>query len=113
LSAGGTGVGIEIANNNAIHSAVYGNLVEGFSGSGGKGFSFGFTDAKHKAVLAYNAVYNCTTAYNNTWGQVSLLEDNETLGASPFAKSGSDTFANRFTYFAPVDTGNVHDGVFP
>jgi hypothetical protein len=36
--------------------------------------------------------------------------DNESLGATPFAKSGSDTFANRFVYFAPADTGNVYGG---
>ena len=42
-----------------------------------------------------------------------FVNDNETLSATPFDKSGSDTFANRYTYFAPVDTGNVRGGAYP
>ena len=45
----------------------------------------------------------------------ALVDDNENLpvGVSPFDKNGSDTFANRFTFFAPVDTGNVRGGSYP
>lgn len=58
-----------------------------------------------------NAVYNCTTDYTSPWTPTdSINEDNESLSESPFAKSGSMTFANRRSYFAPVDTGNVRTG---
>ena len=60
--------------------------------------------------LIGNAFYDCTTNHDSPYGDGGLFLDNESLGASPFAKSGSATFANRATYFAPVDTGNVFTG---
>jgi len=62
-------------------------------------------------LVGNNALYNNTTHY--TLNDAISIGDNEELGASPFAKSGADTFANRFTYFAPVDTGNVIGGAYP
>lgn len=111
FSSSSTGDGI--TTNNAANwsgAAILNNIIEGFSGTGGAGFAFGNATAR-PAEYSGNAVYNCTTAYENP-GVIADIDDvdNETLGASPFAKSGSDTFANRFVYFAPVDTGNVYGG---
>jgi hypothetical protein len=106
LSSSGTGEGIRA---NTHSDSVQGNLVEGFSGAGGDGISFG--SSTHCRGFDWNAVYNNTTAYGTPEWIHSGGTDNETLGASPFAKSGSDTFANRFVYFAPVDTGNVIGGL--
>jgi hypothetical protein len=84
------------------------NLVEGFSGVGGVGI---LTSTGDVAMVANNSVYNNTAAFSFTTDVFSQANNN-TLGASPFAKSGSDTFDNRFTFFAPVDTGTVHGGSY-
>jgi len=106
LSASGTGKGIVCGN--ASLSYILNNLVEGFSGVGGVGISA----TGDLLMSSNNALYNNTTQYSIT-DQTVLGDDNETLGATPFAKSGSDTFANRAVYFAPVDTGNVQGGAYP
>lgn len=117
LSAGGTGRGIWFDSAFAEYCACENNLIEGFSGTGGYGI---YIDAVPWMLsISGNAIYNCTTAYNpsnlTSAGNSDVgivLQANESLSASPFAKSGSDTFANRFTYFAPADTGNVHGGAY-
>ena len=86
-------------------------MVEGFSGTGGSGFNF-FNATVPLGMYEGNAAYNNTTNYANV-GDVGKRDngtDNEVLSASPFAKSGADTFANRYVYFAPVDTGNIRGG---
>jgi len=56
---------------------------------------------------------NNTTNYSTSESdQILRNVDNETVGSTPFAKSGADTFANRFVYFAPNDVGNVKGGAF-
>ena len=107
LSAGGTGSGIVIINQR-FRNIIMNNLVEGFSGTGGHGLECTST-AHDQTIYRSNAVYNCATAYDSSFAdQIWLSEtDNETLGASPFAKSGSNNYSNRFTYFSPADTGNV------
>jgi hypothetical protein len=111
LASASTGYGIvgNTANQWAC-SVIAGNLIEGFSGAGGSGMNGGST-TYYPARFAGNAAYNNTTNYSNM-GVADDIEnlDNESLGATPFAKSGSDTFANRFVYFAPADTGNVYGG---
>lgn len=107
LSAGGTGSGINIVGENA---AVLSNLVEGFSGGGGKGIAQ--SNDGNLGLHGMNAAYNNATNYPTTL-IINDVGDNESLGASPFDKSGADTFANRFTYFGPVDTGNVRGGAYP
>jgi len=106
LSAAGTGKGIDIAGDYASGASF--NLIEGFSGAGGVGLNLsgqtGFDSSSTN-----NAIYNCTTEITAPNGY-NLGFDNESLGASPFAKSGADTFANRATYFAAVSTGNVQTG---
>lgn len=89
-------------SSSAQANTVSNNLCEGASGTGGKGIYI-----QAAGNVAYgNACYNNTTDYD-LHANTTFQDDNESLGASPFAKSGSNTFANRGAYFAPVDTGNV------
>jgi len=111
LSSSGTGAGISLDFNREACMAVN-NLIEGFSGTGGRGID-GNSMSEGWAVYGHNAAYNNATNYADDADVVNDLGDNESLGASPFAKSGSDTFANRATYFAAVDTGNVRGGGYP
>jgi hypothetical protein len=113
LSSAGTGTGIALG---AVYSKqATDNLIEGFSGIGGVGVSSTTTD---RYTVNRNAAYNCTTAYSLGQDLISGDEDNETLSASPFAKTGSlptdfssPTFwAEVLAYFAPADTGNVLTG---
>lgn len=112
LSAGGSGQGIIRAGNRQSQNYLN-NLIEGFSGGGGIGIDLG---AISENVVAYghNAVHNCAAAYSIGSADFIIdLGDNESLGDSPFAKSGADTFANRFTYFAPLAVDNVQGGAYP
>jgi hypothetical protein len=107
LSNSGSGKGIYESTTTAAAGVSIGNLVEGLTtGVGWTSSLGGFS------LIMQNGSYNNGTHYSTV---DSLLDegDNEELAASPFDKSGSDTFANRFTYFAPVDTGNVHGGGYP
>ena len=106
FSAAGTGQGIDLSAMSGVDGIAHSNLVEGFSGSGGVGFK----STSDLNFYAKNAAFNNATDYSVTGDVFHDLGDNEALSASPFAKSGSDTFANRKTYFAPVDTGNVFGG---
>jgi len=104
FSNGGTGIGIRSTTHSAFRMQnVY---VEGFSGAGGVGFSYATEDAMS---FRHNAAFNNTTNYSLTGDAVDTY-DNEVLGISGIAKSGSDTFANRLTYFAPINTGNMFAG---
>lgn len=108
--AGGSGTGIEVPVSSGNGAVIMNNLIEGFSASGGVGLDLGpLTEPAHR--VSNNAVYNCTTEYS-VGDEGVVTDDNESLSASPFSKSGSNTFANRFTYFEPADTGNVLTG-FP
>lgn len=112
LSASGTGTGIFEQNSNE-GGAIINNLIEGFSGAGGEAIDFDARTA-NRPIYAGNAFYNNTAdETDKVAGEWIYETDNESLGASPFAKSGADTFANRFTYFAPVDTGNVLNSQYP
>ena len=112
LANGSDGFGIDIVNAARAEAAIYlNNIVEGFTGSGGASFNFR-TATIPATMFEGNASYNSATHYLNMGDAEKIYNgiDNETLSASPFVKSGSDTFANRFAYFAPVDTGNVRGG---
>ncbi len=111
FSAGGTGKGILVEANDKLANVLANNLVEGFSGSGGEGIEVlagGYMGGTYQG----NAVFNCATKYDVDETRWINQGDNEELIATPFDKSGADTFANRFVYFAPVDTGNVHGGAY-
>jgi len=112
-NAAGTGQGIAGNQGSSISGSsvsISGNLVEGFSGTGGDGIEVsefgGIFD------FSFNGVYNCTNPYLGVVNIPIHNVDNETLGASPFAKSGADTFANRHVYFAPANQGNVLAGYY-
>lgn len=105
-----TGTGISF-DNDREQMEVQNNLIEGFSGGGGKGID-GVSRSEGYLVFTNNGVANCATDYPNP-ADVIYESDNESLGSSPFAKSGALTFANRFVYFAPLDVGNVQGGGFP
>lgn len=112
LSAAGTGKGIERITNR-FGATVINNLVEGFSGAGGTGIDLG-SHTENVRIYAGNVVSDCTTKYSV--GSADFIADegdNEDAGTSAlFAKSGSDTFANRLTYFAPADVGNILGGAY-
>lgn len=111
LSSGTAGTGIDVAQTttNALNSFIANNLVEGFA----TGIKYDTTN--RISVFAANSVYNSATAdfSGNTDHLFDLYDYNESLGATPFDKSGSNTFANRFTYYAPADTGTVQGGAYP
>lgn len=103
--AAGSTNGIIIRNDQGAgtNSIVINNLVEGF----GTGISMSTT--RNTALAAFNSLYNNTTP--SSLGDIFLTFGNETLGATPFAKSGANDFANRLTYFQSVNTGSVRSAL--
>lgn len=102
-SNAGTGYGI--TGSSSARSVVFiNNLVEGFSGVGGKGIRL----LGNWQIREYggNAAYNNTTNYDVTGDILLNWGDNESLSASPFTDAGADDFS-------PADTGNVWAGSFP
>ena len=79
------------------YGKIIGNLVESPNG----------IQASFPNVYA-NAVYSSGTAYSGTFH----FDDNETLSASPFEKTGAATWANAKAYFAPSNVGLVRTGSF-
>ena len=113
LSGGGTGKGIAASGSNSLlTNAIINNYIEGFSGTGGVGFSLPDSSAGG-GVYGQNAAYNNDTDYNVASEHYLALGDNEALGSSGLAKTGSDTYANRFAYFAPANSGNMQTGGYP
>lgn len=110
LSAGGTGSGIELTSGSE-NGTYNSNIIEGFSGSGGCGVKV----PAGGLLGAYfnNAFYNNATNESGVSTRLGMYADNEILSGSGFAKSGSDTFSNRGTYFAPLNVGAVWGGAFP
>ena len=100
---------VGIQRGRPIRSALLaGNIVEGFT----TGFSFG-NNNESGFGFQHNAAFNNTTNYSSNLGKSLLVNfDNETLASSPFAKSGSVTWANRMTYFALNNVGAVRNGLF-
>ena len=111
LSNGGTGNGI-YTNGVNYGGLLINNLVEGFSGIGGIGIDYS-TGASPGGVLGNNMAFQCATPFANpTTPTAHRLTDTTLTLTSPFAKTGADTFANRATYFAPVDTSTVIGGAY-
>ena len=110
LSAGGTGKGIAVDSNGTRELIVINNYVEGFSGTGGVGYDYP-SASTGQGERWFNAAYNNATNVNATNEHIIPIgTDPEILTASGIAKTGSDTYANRLTYFAPVDEGGMLDG---
>jgi hypothetical protein len=77
------------------------NLVQGFT-NGLTGYSSGEYGS---GLVLNNAFYDCTTNLSNVTNELN----NESLSANLFDLSGSiSSFADRLTYFNPVDQGNVY-----
>jgi len=105
---GGVGIDMGYAK---MGGFAEGNVIFDFSGTGGQGID---CHGHSMARIHRNAFYNNTTNQNQgAGGEPFSVYDNEDLGACPVAKSGSPTWANRLTYYAPVDTGNVYGGMQP
>ena len=60
------------------------------------------------ALVAGNSCFSVANEYTNV--NSAIFQDNETLSASPFEKTGLATFANRHNFFAPANEGNVRTG---
>ncbi len=101
FSDAGTGTGILVGGGaaDALNMHIASNVVQGFSGSGGQGIDLNATT--RPAVVEDNVVNDCATAYPAN-GLILAFTDNTTAASSVLSESGSDTFANRATYFAPV-----------
>lgn len=106
LSNGGTGNGIRASG---APNNICGNIIEGFSGSGGYGINFDASDDPW--LVALNAFFNCDTELDTVTDGYTEFADNESLAASAFSKSGTLSWANWKTYFAPVAGGNVLGGM--
>lgn len=110
IATSGAGTGIALTGTFPGYGcAIEANLVEGFSGPGGRGIYLAGCD---QALCDRNALYNNSTNVARAANVDILYGENETLGASPFAKSGTLTYANRYSYFAPSDVGNVRGGAY-
>ena len=104
LFTSGTGVAIDINQSAAGRGGgCMNNLLEGWT----TGILGTTISANGAFLIAGNAGYDNGTDFNLS-AEAFLVDDNESLGASPFDKSGSDTYALRLTHFNPVDTGNVY-----
>lgn len=113
LSSSGTGTGIRVvADTDNLH-LIYGNAVEGFIGVGGVGYDTSALTTNHIFMLERNVAFNNTTNYSTTGEHILLDNDNEVSPATPFAKSGLDTFVNRLLFFEAANTGNVQGGGYP
>ena len=102
----GTGYGYYgIGGTYSIHKQVDNNLIEGYA------TGMLFYDGGVQASCRNNSIYNCTANFGSVVGDYSMMYyGNESLASSPFAKSGSATYANREAYFAPLDVGDVRAG---
>lgn len=111
FSNGGSGKGIyNLSSHHGYGTVTANNLIEGFSGFGGEGIGDGGS-IRYGHRVSHNAYFNNTD--NENIGGYAITDDNEALGSTLFEKSGSDTFANRATYFEPGDLGNIRGGAFP
>lgn len=108
LSPSGSGVGIGDETSIRAIYEMTGNVIEGFDSTGD---GFNIVATSRIDLYGRNAVFLASDPYGSNAADIrNDLGDNETLSASPFQKDGSITFANRFAYFAPRNTGNLWSG---
>jgi len=88
-SNGGTGKGIHDEGLDRIGMVIINNIVEGFIGVGGVGISFG--TGSEGLILHSNALYNNTLNLNNLT-DLSIADNNDVLGASPFTDPSTNDF---------------------
>lgn len=114
LLSTGTGTGIAASQTMAEGGSLFANnYVEGFAKAMDVTGGNGQTGGAH----AGNAYYNCTTGYTSVNEHTLLIGGSsvawENLSNSGIAKTDSDTYANRFTYFKPVASGDMLTGGYP
>ncbi len=104
--ATGAGYGIFATADRWI-ATIRNNIVQGFSGSGGVGFSFDTASNTTIAFFDGNSVYDCETAFDNPNGDIHVGDTaNETLASSPFTDAANYDFTT-------VDVGNIKEGALP
>lgn len=89
-SNGGTGTGLLFGSNSRGHTVIN-NIIEGFSGVGGKGIDL----PTGRGMFAYgnNKYYNSATNETLSGDIYSNLGNNDTLLASPFTNPAGDDFS--------------------
>ncbi len=97
----GTGIGIKVQDDNGhAQQGFVNNIIEGWA----TGINHqNTTNAEGPTYIFGNAFFDNDTDED---GDIILL-DNEFLSETPLAKSGANTYANRRTFFRPLDVGNV------
>jgi hypothetical protein len=86
-SNAGTGTGIVVKSTAAAAAVVLNNIIEGFSGSGGKGISI---EAAHYPVIGNNAFYNnATNVSDSSTFILGAVGTDQTLSASPFVDAAN------------------------
>jgi len=96
----GKGITLETTDSGEVQF-VGNNIVEGWS----VGIEYNNSLGESPGVCIGNVGYDNDTDFTLT--DINNVGDNESLAETPFEKSGSDTYANRVTYWAPKDVGNV------
>lgn len=95
----GTGTGIRVSG---APAHVLNNIVQGFSGVGGKGVVI--ASGLDRSIVHSNAVFNCSTPYS-IGGDVTIDVNNDSLAASPFVDAANGNFSINGTI-----TGVTEDG---
>lgn len=99
-SSAATGSGI--SSSNRVVSFIN-NIIEGYSGAGGKGISLTGTPG----ILGYNAFYNNTTPESITGDLMIDIANDATLAASPFTNAAGGDFSLNTAVVGAID------GAFP
>lgn len=89
IGVNNTGKGIEMSGS-SVNSVVANNIVAGFSGSGGRGYSI---TANSLAIYRSNAAYNNATNYYESYSFAMTSDDNQTLAAAPFTDAANGDFS--------------------
>jgi len=105
----GTGDAIVHSTNN-YSAVVDNNIFEGWN----KAVDFGNANNYMGTSVSNNHFYDNTTDIDTTTNRTFMIQDGNFLsaGSSVLSKSGSNTHANRFTYFEPTGdaVGGASDG---
>lgn len=115
-SNGGTGTGISDAGSSRYANRIFNNIIEGFSGSGGKGVRGNAgAGAADMLMLGYNSFYNnATNVSNNEPVLFDLTASDQTLSGSPFTNaSGGDFSLNNTASAGASCRGSAYPGVYP
>ncbi|HAD58027.1 MAG TPA: hypothetical protein DCG12_02105 [Planctomycetaceae bacterium] len=104
-----TGTGNAVDTRSIFSYHYVGNLVQGFT----DGLQYDQTTEMTPGSYHDNAFYDCTNNVTSAdFNGAGYNSGNETLSSNLFDLSGSITsFADRLTYFNPVDQGNVYTGM--